>query len=126
MAGQDYMESLMFNNLVQWIVYLLAAAGCYWGWNKMFFWLKQKDALIISRLFGAVIFFTPAPLSGAGDGYAPAFIVVLFRAFLERNADVLEPVIWLLAALVGGFLIVSAWALIQFLRQKFFPTSEAD
>ena len=75
--------------------------------------------MIITRLIGAVIFFTPAPLTAA-DQYAPAFIVVLFRAFLEKNADVFEPVIWLLAALVGGFLIVSFFSLVNFIRQKYF------
>lgn len=67
----------MFNTLVQWCVYLLAAAGCYWGWNKMFFWLKQKDALIISRLVGAVIFFYSSTINRSGSVCAG-----LYRRFI--------------------------------------------
>lgn len=112
------MESLMFSTLVQWLVYLVSACACYWAWNKMFFWLKQKDALIISRLFGAVLLFTPAPLVQGGNEYAPAFITIIFRGLLEKNANVFDPVIWMLSALFGGFIIVALWSLVTFLHSK--------
>ena len=78
------MESLMFNEWAQWLVDGISALICFWAWEKMFFWIKQKDLKAIVRILGAVLLFTPAPIAVDSTHYAPAFIVMIFRKFLEN------------------------------------------
>jgi predicted DNA repair protein MutK len=125
------MESLMFNGLVQWAVYGVSALACYWAWDKMFFWLVQKDLKAIVRILGAVLLFTPAPLdpiqaeaglfNGEVSNYAPAFLVILFRALLEKNASYLDAVICMLVGLIIGLILMSLLSLFNFFRAKFKP-----
>ncbi|MFT4766354.1 MAG: hypothetical protein ACI9OH_003481 [Oleispira sp.] len=115
------MESLMFNGIVQWLMYAVSALACFWAWEKMFFWVVQKDLKAIVRILGAVLLFTPAPLDLGSSNYAPAFIVILFRTFLENNAPILDAVIYMLAGLFIGLIIMSLLSLFNFLRAKFFP-----
>lgn len=127
------MESLMFLGVVQWAVYALSALLCFWAWDKMFFWISQKDLKVFVRILGAVLLFTPAPLepvimdvqslsaeslNGEGVHYAPAFIVILFRSFLENNAPILDAVIFMLAGLLIGLILMSLLSLINFFRSK--------
>ena len=123
------MESLMFSGLVQWALYGLSALACFWAWDKMFFWIRQKDMKAFVRILGAVLLFTPAPLdplqaeSGIFNGeisnYAPAFIVILFRTLLENNAPFLDAVIYMLAGLFIGLILMSLLSLFNFIRAKF-------
>ena len=113
------MESLMFDGLTQWLVYAVAALACFWAWEKMFFWINQKDFKAVVRILGAVLLFTPAPLGGEEGGYAPAFIVILFRTFLENNTSTLDAVIFMLSGLFIGLILMSLLSLFNFLRAKF-------
>lgn len=123
------MESLMFSGLIQWFLYGLSALACFWAWDKMFFWIRQKDMKAFVRILGAVLLFTPAPLdplqaeSGIFNGeisnYAPAFIVILFRALLENNSPFLDAVIYMLVGLFLGLILMSLLSLFNFLRTKF-------
>lgn len=113
------MESLMFDVLTQWLVYAVAALACFWAWDKMFFWIQQKDMKAIVRILGAVLLFTPAPLEVDGGDFAPAFIVILFRTFLENNAVILDAVIYMLVGLFAGLILMSLLSLFNFLRTKF-------
>jgi len=115
------MESLMFDNFIQWLAYAASALACFWAWEKMFFWVVQKDMKAIIRILGAVLLFTPAPLSIESSDYAPAFIVILFRTFLENDAPVLDAVIYMLAGLFLGLILMSFLSLFNFLRAKFSP-----
>ncbi len=125
------MESLMFNGLMQWAVYGVSALACYWAWDKMFFWLVQKDLKSIVRILGAVLLFTPAPLdpiqaeagffNGEVSNYAPAFLVILFRGLLEKNASYLDAVICMLIGLIIGLVLMSLLSLFNFFRAKFKP-----
>ncbi len=117
----------MFDIRVQWLVYAVAALACFWAWDKMFFWISQKDLKAIIRILGAVLLFTPAPLEGdmalegGLAGYAPAFIVIIFRTFLENNAPILDAVMYMLGALFVGLIVMSVLSLFSFLRARFFP-----
>ncbi len=111
----------MFDNVIQWLVYAASALACFWAWEKMFFWVVQKDMKAIVRILGAVLLFTPAPLTMESSDYAPAFIVILFRTFLENNAPILDAVIYMLAGLFAGLILMSFLSLFSFLRVKFFP-----
>lgn len=123
------MESLMFNGLVQWAVYGISALLCYWAWDKMFFWISQKDLKAFVRILGAVLLFTPAPLdpiqsemgvfNGEVSNYAPAFLVILFRGLLEKNASYLDAVICMLVGLIIGLILMSLLSLFNFFRAKF-------
>ena len=113
------MESLMFDVLTQWLVYAIAALACFWAWDKMFFWIKQKDMKAIMRILGAVLLFTPVPLEVDGGDFAPAFIVILFRTFLENNSVILDAVIYMLVGLFAGLILMSLLSLFNFLRTKF-------
>jgi hypothetical protein len=115
------MESLMFNGLVQWLAYAVSALVCFWAWEKMFFWLVQKDMKAIVRILGAVLLFTPVPLTAGSSNYAPAFIVIFFRKFLENNAPILDAVMFMLMGLFAGLLLMSILSLVNFLRAKFSP-----
>ncbi len=117
----------MFDIRVQWLVYAVAALACFWAWDKMFFWISQKDLKAIIRILGAVLLFTPAPLEGdmalegGLAGYAPAFIVIIFRTFLENNAPILDAVMYMLGALYVGLIVMSVLSLFSFLLARFFP-----
>jgi hypothetical protein len=113
------MESLMFNGFVQWLAYAVSALVCFWAWEKMFFWLVQKDMKAIVRILGAVLLFTPVPLTAESSNYAPAFIVIFFRTFLENNAPILDAVIFMLTGLFVGLLLMSILSLFNLLRGKF-------
>ena len=115
------MESLMFNEWSQWLVYGISALICFWAWEKMFFWIKQKDLKAIVRILGAVLLFTPAPIAVDSAHYAPAFIVIIFRKFLENNAPVLDAVMYMLVGLLVGLVLMSLLSLFNFLRAKFSP-----
>jgi hypothetical protein len=115
------MESLMFNEWAQWLVYGISALICFWAWEKMFFWIKQKDLKAIVRILGAVLLFTPAPIAVDSTHYAPAFIVIIFRKFLENNAPILDAVMFMLVGLLAGLVLMSFLSLFNFLRAKFFP-----
>jgi signal transduction histidine kinase len=115
------MESLMFDYITQWLLYAACALACFWAWEKMFFWVVQKDLKAIVRILGAVLLFTPAPLAVESSNYAPAFIVILFRTFLENNAPILDAVIYMLTGLFVGLILMSVLSLFNFLRDKFSP-----
>jgi hypothetical protein len=115
------MESLMFDNIIQWLAYAASALVCFWAWDKMFFWLVQKDIKAIVRILGAVLLFTPAPLTVESSNFAPAFIVILFRKFLENDAPILDAVIFMLVGLFIGLVLMSLLSLFNFLRAKFSP-----
>jgi hypothetical protein len=115
------MESLMFDNIIQWLVYTVSALACFWAWEKMFFWVVQKDMKAIIRILGAVLLFTPAPLTAESSDYAPAFIIILFRTFLENDSPILDAVIYMLAGLFMGLILMSFLSLYNFLRAKFSP-----
>jgi hypothetical protein len=117
------MESLMFDNIIQWLAYAASASVCFWAWDKMFFWLVQKDIKAIVRILGAVLLFTPAPLTVESSNFAPAFIVILFRKFLENDAPILDAVIFMLVGLFIGLVLMSFLSLFNFLRAKFSPQS---
>jgi hypothetical protein len=117
------MESLMFDEVMQWSAYAVSALVCFWAWEKMFFWLVQKDIKAIVRILGAVLLFTPAPLTVASSNFAPAFVVILFRTFLENDAPILDAVIFMLVGLFIGLFLMSLLSLFNFLRAKFFPQS---
>jgi hypothetical protein len=124
------MESLMFTGLSQWVLYGISALACFWAWDKMFFWIQQKDMKAFVRIIGAVLLFTPAPLdpllaesgmfNGEVSNYAPAFIVIIFRGLLENDAPFLDAVIFMLAGLCIGLILMSLLSLFNFLRTKFF------
>ena len=115
------MESLMFDGVMQWLAYAVSALACFWAWEKLFFWVEQKDFKAIVRILGAVLLFTPAPLAVDSTNYAPAFIVILFRTFLESNSPILDAVICMLAGLFIGLILMSLLSLFNFLRAKFSP-----
>jgi hypothetical protein len=115
------MESLMFDEVMQWLAYAASALVCFWAWEKMFFWLVHKDIKAIVRIFGAVLLFTPAPLTAESSHFAPAFIVILFRTFLENDAPILDAVIFMLLGLFTGLVLMSLLSLFNFLRAKFSP-----
>jgi signal transduction histidine kinase len=115
------MESLMFDGLMQWLAYIASALICFWAWEKMFFWLVQKDIKAIVRILGAVLLFTPAPLTVESLNFAPAFIVILFRTFLENDAPILDAVIFMLVSLFIGLVVMSLLSLFNFLRAKLSP-----
>ena len=117
------MESIIFEASVQWRLYFVSALVCLWAWDKMFFWIKQKDVKTLFRILGAVLLFTPAPIVPAPvelafDNFAPAFVVIIFRAFLEKDAVVFDAVICMLIALCVCLILMALMSLFQFLRAK--------
>jgi hypothetical protein len=115
------MESLMFDGFTQWLAYVVSALICFWAWEKMFFWLSHKDIKAMVRILGAVLLFTPAPLTVESSNFAPAFIVILFRTFLENDAQILDAVIFMLAGLFIGLVVMSLLSLFNFLRARLSP-----
>lgn len=108
----------MFDGLMQWFAYAASALICFWAWEKMFFWLVQKDIKAMVRILGAVLLFTPAPLTVESSNFAPAFIVILFRTFLENDAPILDAIIFMLVGLLIGLVVMSLLSLFNFLRAK--------
>lgn len=114
------MEGLMFDVVAQWVAYAISALACFWAWDKMFFWITQKDLKSMLRIFGAALLFTPAPLEVGGGDFAPAFIVIIFRTFLENDTSIFDAVLCMLAALCIGLLLMALLSLFGFIRNKFF------
>lgn len=108
----------MFDGLTQWLVYAVSALACFWAWDKMFFWVRQKDIKALVRILGAVLLFTPAPMDVEASSHAPAFIVILFRTFLENNASIYDALIYMLTGLFAGLILMSVLSLINFVRKK--------
>jgi hypothetical protein len=108
----------MFEEVMQWLAYAASALVCFWAWEKMFFWLVQKDIKAMVRILGAVLLFTPAPLTVESSNFAPAFIVILFRTFLENDAPILDAIIFMLVGLLIGLVVMSLLSLFNFLRAK--------
>ena len=47
-----------------WLIYAVFAAVGYWCWQGLFFWLKRdSDLRRFFHMLGAVLLFTPAPIS---------------------------------------------------------------
>lgn len=112
----------MFDVRAQWVAYGISALLCFWAWEKMFFWIKQKDIKAIVRIMGIALLFSPAPLDVNGGDYAPAFIVIIFRTFLEKDASIFDAVICMLSVLCIGLVLMSLLSLFSFLRNKFFSS----
>ena len=75
--------------------------------------------------------FTPAPLdpqlaetgvfNGEVSNYAPAFLIIIFRGLLENDSSFLDAIIYMLAGLILGLVLMSLLSLFNFLRAKFSP-----
>lgn len=109
----------MFDVRVQWLAYAISALLCFWAWDKMFFWIKQKDLKAIVRIMGVSLLFTPTPLEAGGSDYAPAFIVIIFRTFLENDAAIYDAVIYMLAVFCIGLVLMALLSFFNFLRNRF-------
>lgn len=102
-----------------WVAYLISATVGYWCWNRMFFWLEQDgDTRRFLRMTGAVLLFTPAPITDGANYFAPALIVVPFTAIGEGADAALYALSWLLAALCIGVLILGVRQLLLWLQSR--------
>lgn len=111
--------------LIAWLVYLVAAVGCYWCWTKLFFWVKQNEVRLFVKLLGAILLFMPAPATPGQEDYVPAFIIVAFRGLLDKDPSYIDAVIWMLSGLVLGMIIVGFYILYQSLVRKTNTGSQA-
>lgn len=109
----------MFDVRMQWLAYAVSALLCFWAWDKMFFWVKQKDLKAIFRIMGISLLFTPVPLEAGGSDYAPAFIVIIFRTFLENDTAIFDAIIYMLAVLCIGLVLMALLSLFGFVRNRF-------
>lgn len=106
-----------------WLMYLVAALGCYWCWTKMFFWLENPVARLFAKWFGAVLLFSPAPATPGQQDYMPAFIIVVFRGLLDRSDDYFEALSYMSAMLVFGSLIITGYLFMTSLKAKMTESS---
>ena len=108
----------MFDASVQWLCYLSSASICLWAWDRMFFFVSNGQIRILLRVLGLVLLFTPMPTDVSANEYSPAFIVVLFRAFLENDPNYFDGIVWMLVALFLSLLLLSLLSLLKLLLQK--------
>lgn len=122
MGVKNHMESLLsYSNA--WLIYLVASLIGWWCWYKLFFWLKIIPfAQHLAIAAGAVLVFTPAPVSFGSDLYAPAFIVTAFSVFSDGVSAASHTYFyWTLAALiaVASLLVIYSFMLLyKVLRPK--------
>ncbi|MAS24988.1 MAG: hypothetical protein CMI08_07730 [Oceanospirillaceae bacterium] len=97
-----------------WLIYAVFAAVGYWCWQGLFFWLERdSDLRRFFHMLGAVLLFTPAPISAGSSYFAPAFLVFPFTALSSSVQDAMYSLSWFLGGLCIGLMVL---ALRQFIR----------
>lgn len=73
-----------------WLVYAIASLMGWWCWCGLFFWLSFLPFVRhLVMAIGAVLVFTPAPISAGSTLYAPAFVVTSF-SFLSEGVSAIS------------------------------------
>lgn len=99
-----------------WLVYALFALLGLWCLDKMFFWLAKKgDARRLVLVLGAVVLFTPAPVSITKAHLAPAVYVLILDVLSGMNPLSSPAILWLLTISCIAVLVL---ALVQLLMKK--------
>lgn len=91
-----------------WLAYCAFALLGLWCWNKLFFMLPKKgDLRTLSTIVGAVVLFTPAPISADSSHFAPAVFVLILDILSGIEAAQSQAVLWLLAtACIAVFMVL--------------------
>jgi len=97
-----------------WLLYLAFATLAFWCWRRMFFWLERgSDVRRFFHMIGAVLLYTPAPITPESEFFAPVFVVLPFTALTSSVESAMYAVNWLIGGMVVG---ASALAIIQLSR----------
>lgn len=118
------MESLLSYSDA-WLIYAIASLMGWWCWCGLFFWLSFFPfARHLFMALGAVLVFTPAPISAGSTLYAPAFVVTSF-SFLSEGLSAISYTYfyWISSSLI----VISALILIYlivFLFRALRPSSK--
>ncbi|MDK2776469.1 MAG: hypothetical protein KYX62_02280 [Pseudomonadota bacterium] len=108
-----------------WLGYLVFAIVGYWCWEQLFFWLKRGgDVRRFLHMLGAVLLFTPAPVTLGSAYFAPAFIVFPFTLISSGMTDAMYAVTWFLGGLCVGLVILALRQMLVWLRSR--QTSGAE
>lgn len=97
-----------------WTVYMVAALIGFWCWVRMAFWVAERGVVYhLYSALGAVLIFTPLPVTGQEQTLAPGFVAIAFTFISEGLSGLYEFAVWYLAsavlavvALIVGLILV--------------------
>jgi hypothetical protein len=98
-----------FGGLEAWFVYGGAALATFVAWYALCARIGSVTVRDVLRVVVFATLVTPAPVPGYDGHLAPAWLVALFEAFLQREGDPLPAATLLLIAIVGLLALVAAW-----------------
>ena len=102
-----------------WLAYAVFAAAGYWCWERLFFWLdRNNDVRRFLHMLGAVILFTPAPISEGSSFFAPAFLVLPFTALASGMDEAMYAVSWFLGGLCVGLFILAVRQFFRWMKNR--------
>lgn len=110
----------MLNYSDAWLIYIAAGLMGWWCWYRLFFWLKPVPFLLhLALAVGAVLLFTPAPISVQSTQYAPASIITAF-AILAKDYQSIGYVYfyWILSGFVVTVLLMLVYLLLYVFKKK--------
>jgi hypothetical protein len=98
-----------------WAVYMAAALIGYWCWGRMAFWVAERGVVYhLYSAVGAVLIFTPLPVTGQEQTLAPGFVAIAFTFISEGFSGVYEFAVWYLASTVlAGIALIVGLILIK-------------
>lgn len=93
--------------LMFWLLYALFASVAFWCWRQMFYWLERgTDLRRFFHMLGAVLLFTPAPISDGSEFFAPAFVVFPFALLTNGLVPAMYSLNWFLGGLSIGAVVL--------------------
>lgn len=91
-----------------WALYAAFALAGWWCWDQLFFWIPAgSDWRRLAAVPGAVILFTPSPVSAQSDHLAPAVFVLILDVLSGVPPLTSASLLWLLGGCCAGMLILA-------------------
>lgn len=102
-----------------WLLYLVFACLGLWCWRCLFFWLKpDSDLRRFFHMLGAVLVFTPAPISAGSVYFAPAMVVFPFTLLTSSLDNAMYAANWFLGGLIVGAVVLAIVQSVRFVQKR--------
>lgn len=98
-----------FGGMQAWIAYGVASLVAFVAWWFLCARLSSMTLRDVLRVIAFAGLATPAPVPGYDGHFAPAWLIALFEAALQREGDPLPAATLLLVATVGLLALVAGW-----------------
>ncbi len=98
-----------FDGIEAWLVYGLASLVAFVAWCALCSRIGSVTVRDVLRVLAFAAMVTPAPVPGYPGQLAPAWLVVLFETFLQREGDPLPAATLLVISIVALLAVVAGW-----------------